>query len=132
MGIIKVGDDMNQKGFTLIELIATIALMVLMGILITNNLNSLFSNREEEDVADFKELLENAACTYIELSDPQIKAKKAVCKSSGCTVTTGVLITNSLLDEELKNPYTGEKITGLEVIKISYPNKEKTCVYEME
>ena len=123
---------MSQKGFTLIELIATIALMVLMGIIIANNLNSLFSNREEEDIADFKSLLEDAACTYIDLSDPQIKAKKATCKVSGCTVTTSVLITNSLLDEELKNPYTGEQITGLEVIKISYPNQEKTCVYEME
>ncbi len=44
----------NQKGFTLIELIATIALMVLMGLIIVNNLNSLFSSREEEDLADFK------------------------------------------------------------------------------
>lgn len=122
----------QRNGFTLIELIATIALMVLMGIIIANNLNSLFSNREEEDVADFKELLENAACTYIDLSDPQIKAKKETCKTSGCTVNTSVLISNSLLDEELKNPYTGEKLTGLEVIKITYPNHVKTCVYEME
>ncbi|MCI8467573.1 MAG: type II secretion system protein [Bacilli bacterium] len=122
----------NQKGFTLIELIATIALMVLMGLIIVNNLNSLFSSREEEDLADFKELLENAACTYIDLSDPQIKQKKQTCKVSGCTVTTNVLIQNSLLDEELKNPMTGRAITGLEVIKISYPNQEKTCVYEME
>ncbi|MCI8575614.1 MAG: type II secretion system protein [Bacilli bacterium] len=122
----------NQKGFTLIELIATIALMVLMGLIIVNNLNSLFSNREDEDVRDFKELLENAACTYIDLSDPLIKQKKQTCKSSGCTVTTNVLIQNSLLDEELKNPLTGKAITGTEIIKISYPNKEKTCVYEME
>lgn len=122
----------NQKGFTLIELIATIALMVLMGLIIVNNLNSLFSSREEADLADFKVLLENAACTYIDLSDPQIKQKKQTCKVSGCTVTTNVLIQNSLLDEELKNPMTGRAITGLEVIKISYPNQEKTCVYEME
>ncbi len=122
----------KRNGFTLIELIATVALMVLMGLIIANNLNSLFSNREDEDVNDFKELLENAACTYIDLSDPQIKQKKEVCKASGCTVTTSVLITNSLLDEELKNPLTGEAITGSEIIKISYPNHEKTCVYEME
>jgi prepilin-type N-terminal cleavage/methylation domain-containing protein len=122
----------KQNGFTLIELIATIALMVLMGLIIVNNLNSLFSSREDEDVADFKELLQNAACTYIELSDPLIKQKKSICKASGCTVTTNVLIQNSLLDEELKNPMTGKVITGLEVIKISYPNQEKTCVYEME
>lgn len=122
----------KRNGFTLIELIATIALMVLMGAIIVNNLNSLFSSREEEDVSDFKELLESAACTYIDLSDPQIKQKKESCKTSGCTVTTSILITNSLLDEDLKNPMTGEKITGSEVIKISYPDHEKTCVYEME
>lgn len=122
----------KKNGFTLIELVATIALMVLMGVIIANNLNSLFSSREEEDVTDFKELLESAACTYIDLSDPQIKLKKETCKTSGCTVTTSVLITNSLLDEDMKNPLTGAKITGSEVIKISYPNGEKTCVYEME
>ena len=122
----------NRNGFTLIELLVTIGLMVLLGVLIVNNLTSIFSRREDENVTDFEETLKSAACTYIDLSDPQIKQKKQTCKVSGCTVTTNVLIQNSLLDEELKNPMTGRAITGLEVIKISYPNQEKTCVYEME
>ncbi|MCI8394555.1 MAG: type II secretion system protein [Bacilli bacterium] len=121
----------NKNGFTLIELIATIGLMVLMGIVITNNLSSLFSQQEDDEIESFQEVLESAACTYIDLSDPQIKQKKATCKTNGCSVTASILITNGLLDEDLINPLTGKKITGSEVIQIAYPNKEKTCTYHV-
>ena len=123
---------MKKNGFTLIELIATIGLMVLMGFIVVNNLSSIFSQREDEDIADFKQMLEDAACTYIELSDPSIKQKKETCKKSGCNVSTNVLISNGLLGEDLKNPMTGKKITGSELIKIRYVNLEKTCIYEVE
>ena len=123
---------MKKNGFTLIELIATIGLMVLMGFIVVNNLSSIFSQREDEDIADFKQMLEDAACTYIELSDPSIKQKKETSKKSGCNVSTNVLISNGLLGEDLKNPMTGKKITGSELIKIRYVNLEKTCIYEVE
>lgn len=127
-----VGMTMNKKGFTLIELIATIGLMVLMGIIIANNITSIFSKQEDADIENFKSTLESAACVYIDLSDPSIKAKKEVCKSSGCTVTTNVLIQNGLLDEKLKNPYNKKKILGTEVISIKYISGEKTCTYSLE
>jgi len=124
-----VSNMKQANGFTLIELIVTIGLMVLMGIIIANNLNSLFGKREDENLADFKAVLEDAACTYIDLSDPQIKAKKETCKASGCSVTTSILIMNGLLDEDYVNPSTGQAITGSEVISISYVNQEKKCTY---
>ncbi len=121
-----------KNGFTLIELIATIGLMVLMGYIVINNLSSIFTMREDEDIADFKQMLEDAACTYIELSDPSIKQKKEVCKNTGCSVSTSLLISNGLLDEDLRNPRTGKSITGSEVIQIRYVDFEKTCTYEVE
>jgi len=121
----------KKNGFTLIELIVTIGLMVLMGVMVANNLTSLFSRREDENVTDFQNLLQDAACIYIDLSDPQIKSKKATCKSSGCTVTTAVLIENGLLDEKEINPLTKEPIQGSEQIRIAYPNGEKTCTYDI-
>ena len=117
--------------FTLIELIVTIGLMVLMSVMIANNLTSIFTQREEEDITDFKVTLEEAACLYIDLSDPEIKIKKNTCKSSGCYVTTAVLWQNGLLDEELMNPLTGQKITGSERITIQYQSGEKKCTFNV-
>lgn len=123
----------EQNGFTLIELIATIGLMVLMGILIANNLSSIFSKREDENIRDFEEHLQTAACTYIELSDPTIKSLKEECKApSGCIVKSGDLIDNGLLEEEYFNPLTKEQITRYEEIKISYVDGEKICTYHAE
>ncbi len=122
----------NRNGFTLIELLVTIGLMVLLGVLIVNNLTSIFSRREDENVTDFEETLKSAACTYIDLSDPEIKVKKETCKTNGCTVTTSVLILNGLLDENFINPLTKKSITGSETISITYPSGEKTCTYHAE
>ncbi len=120
---------MKKNGFTLIELVTTIGLMVLMGLIIVNNINAIFSNQEDVELDDFKRIVEDAACTYIDLSDPEIVQKKNECKVSGCTVTTHMLISNGLLDDDLVNPWTNKPITGSEVIEISYPNYEKTCTY---
>lgn len=122
----------RKDGFTLIELIITIGLMVLMGVLVANNLTSLFSRQEDASIDDFKTEIEEAACVYIDLSDPAIKSKKAECKSHGCTVSIGSLIQNGLLDENRINPLTKEKISNLDVVKINYVNGEKTCTYDME
>lgn len=120
----------EKNGFTLIELLATISLMVLAGVVIVNNLSSLFSRQEDNNVEAFETLLEDAACTYIELSDPTIKEKKAECKESGCTILTSDLILNGLLEEDYENPVTNASITGLEKIQISYENGEKKCEYD--
>ncbi len=122
----------NQNGFTLIELLVTIGLMVLVGVLVANNLTSIFSKREDENISDFEETLITAACTYIDLSDPEIKLKKEECKKDGCTVNTSVLVLNGLLEEDLINPLTKKSITGSETISIHYPSGEKTCTYHAE
>ncbi len=121
----------RKNGFTLIELIVTIGLMVLIGVVIANNLTSVFSHREDENISDFQNMLQDAACLYIDLSDPEIKNLKATCKSNGCTVKTGKLIENGLLDENEVNPLTKQKINGLESITIRYINGEKICTYNV-
>lgn len=121
---------MKKNGFTLIELIATIGLMVLMGILIVSNMSAVFSKREDENWNEFKNELEEAACLYIDLSNPESKTKKEQCKSSTCYVNTFTLIQNGLLDEDVKNPNTKQVINGSERVKIQYINGEKICTYE--
>ena len=60
---------MNKKGFTLIELIITIGVMVLVGLVIVTNMTGLFSKNEDQDYENFRKKIENAACIYAE-KDP--------------------------------------------------------------
>lgn len=120
---------MNKSGFTLVELIVTIGLMVLLGLVIVSNLSSNLTKEQDKQYELFKSTLENAACTYIELSTN--KSLKNTCKSSGCNVSIGDLYDNQLIqDEDLKNPKTDEGINLTKVIKITYVDGVKTCVYQ--
>ncbi len=122
---------MDKKGFTLIELVTTIGLMVLMGVIIVNNITALYSNQEEATYQDFRKQLENAACTYIDLSDNEIKQLKSTCRTSGCDVAVKTLIERGLLDEDVEDPWTGDIIGNEELhVHISYPDKEKTCEFQ--
>lgn len=123
---------MKKKGFTLIEVIVTIGLLVLVGVLIASNMSAVFSNQEEKNMEDFKKNLEEAACVYIDLSDLGIKEEKNKCKSNtnGCLINTNVLINKGLLDEEYKNPQTGKSLKdhGYD-IQIKYDYGEKKCIF---
>lgn len=120
----------NQKGFTLVELLVTIGLMIVIGVIIAGNLSSLFSRQEDESIEEFENTLAEAACVYIDLSEPSIKEQKKTCKNDGiCKVRSRPLIDNGLLEEDFINPITKKKITGQEEIEIRYENGEKICTY---
>lgn len=117
----------EKNGFTLIEVLITIALMVMAGVVIANNLTSMFSKQEDTNLEDFKNTLESAACVYIDLSNPEAKTLKDTCKKNGCTLNTRTLIENGLIEDDLVNPLDGKAIDGSEIIKIFYDNGEKKC-----
>ena len=56
----------NNKGFKLIEIIVTIGIMALIGIVIATNMTGLLSEQNDEDYENFKRTLENSACIYVE------------------------------------------------------------------
>jgi len=118
-------DDMKNKGFTLIELIITIALMALVGIVISTNMVGLFSNEEDTEYENFIKEIEDAACVYIETT-----GTKTTCRqNNGCKVTTNELISKGYIDEDLKDPTTNELVKGNDnySVNITWVNNEKTC-----
>lgn len=118
---------MNKKGFTLIELIVVISIMVAIGLVIATNMSALFSKSEEETYINFKKKIEDAACIYIERNDK--KDLKQSCRVSSCNIKTKDLIESGLLEANLKDPNTGKMVKDsnkYEVV-IKWEDYEKKC-----
>ena len=103
---------MKKKGFTLIELIITIGVMVLVGLVIVTNMTGLFSKNEDQDYENFRKKIENAACIYAEKD--VWKENKNKCKNhtsgANCVITITTLIKAGLIEESLKDPNTGNYV----------------------
>ena len=118
-----------KKGFTMIELIITIVLITILGLVIVMNMGSNLSKNQEKQYEEFKHTLENAACVYIDLN--VAKNLKNTCKTNKtCQVSVSNLLSNGLIEEQdLKDPTTNEKIAESTSIKITYNNGKKECKY---
>lgn len=117
-----------KKGFTLIELIITIGLLAVIGTVISTNILGTLDKQQENTYNNFKETLENAACTYVE-SNEYIKNNDRCSKSNGCTVTISKLLDKGLIeDNDLINPKTQKKLVAASsTIEVSYHENQKKC-----
>lgn len=116
----------NNKGFTLIELIATIGIMLLIGLVIINNMSGILSKQQDQEYESFKKKLEDGACIYVEL-DQELRDK---CKTNGCTIAVQDLIENGYIEDNLKDPSTGKLIIsnpGNYEVNVRWDNYIKTC-----
>lgn len=134
---------LNNKGFTLVELLVTIALIGLAGTIIMVNMSGIQSNTDENQISKFKSKLTTAACLYIDKGQvvdnlsldttttnlklgnstsnctSSIKSREA-CKnnSNGCYVCLSTIIQEGLIDENLMDPETNVKASGETNIKV--------------
>lgn len=100
---------MKNKGFTLIEMIVTIALLGFVGIVLSMNMIKLINDQKEEKKAEVKTLIEEAACTYAIMEDAY-------------SVTGATLISEGLIDEIIN----GYEIKDYQVT-ITFYNGERKC-----
>lgn len=116
---------MNNKGFTLVELIITLSLIILMGLVITANMSGMFSKEEDKSVEKFKKQLEDAACVLVEDSSYHSRC------TSGCTISMNDLIINGLIDEDLKDPRNNIKVKDSTYkVTVEWNNHVKSCVFK--
>lgn len=119
----------KKKGFTLVELIVTIGLMALIGVVIAMNMSGLFSKQNDEEYENFKKRIEDSACIYVETKWSSTKRQN--CKTNNnCEITINELITEGYIEDNLKDPSTGDKIienAEKYKVKISWINSVKTC-----
>ena len=113
----------KKDGFTLIELIAVIAIMAALSVVVGLNINKMMKNQNESDIKNYKETVQNAACVYAEnngiFSNP-----------NNPPITPRFLVDNGLLSKNLKNPETNK--TAFEdytIIKVTFKDNQRICTY---
>ena len=119
----------NNKGFTLIELIATIGIMILIGIVIVNNMSGLLSEQNDAEYNNFKKNLEESACIYVE-TKWEVDERSNCKRNNNCSISIDNLITSGLIDEDLKDPTTEEYIRENQEkykIDVRWVDNVKTC-----
>ena len=116
---------MNNKGFTLMEIIIVIALLATLSVVMGLNMTNTMKNQKEKEKEEYKEKITNAACVYADLDD--------TCRNNGsCLISISTLIENGLLDKTIVNPYSSNKETvekDTHKVKFSKKNNAKVCEY---
>ncbi len=116
---------MNNKGFTLIEIIIVIAILGTLGVLITLNLSNTLNNAKDDECNSFVEEIERTACVYVGLSNKKIECTREKCEP----VTLKLLIEEGMIDEGI-NPCTKEDIDLNDTVTVSWNDEgEKVCKY---
>ena len=118
---------MNKKGFTLIEVIVSIVLLAIIGVVIGISLNKTLKNRNEISYSEFVEKVKSSAMLYVNNTSDIINSLNEV---SFKIIKVKDLIDNGYLKENTQNPDTGEKINLSDKVKVSYnSDKELTIEY---
>lgn len=113
---------MNKKGFTLIEILATITIIGIIATIASINILQILETKNIENTKNKEDIMRKAACIYIELNEN--KHLKEKCLTTGCEISTDTLIAKGLLDEE--------EITENQIIQITKENNEKKCQIKKE
>ena len=105
----------NKKGFTLVEIIAVIALIaVIVGIFIVNLVGK---NDPKENNKDTVKQILSAADAYVSANRSEIE--KLYEGYNFVDITIGDLKNNGLLSEDITNKETNEKYKDEEVVRVT-------------
>ncbi len=123
--IIILGDDM-KKGFTLLELLAVIAVIALIGGVSISMFSTSTDTSSEEDLANkFKEIQE-AAIVYVDLNDSWLSS---FTNGNEIYVRLGELQNTNYISGNIKDPLTGTDFPSDYLIKIYKVNPEESNSY---
>ena len=103
----------HKKGFTLVELMATIGLLAIMSLVIGVNITSILKTSKQNEEDFNKKQIEKAACVYY--------SSEELNPSGSTNITVKNLIKSGLLDETYQTE--NGKIT------ITVNDNEKICSY---
>ena len=119
---------MNKKGFTLIELIVTIGIMILVGLVIVTNMSGILSKQNDAEYESFKKNIEDSACIYVETQPNESSYSKNNCRNNGgCNIPIKNLIETGLIEDNLKDPTTGNVIDRNKTVSVKWVDNVKTC-----
>ena len=118
----------TKKGFTLVELLVTIILLGVVATVIIFNVTNVSKNSKKTEYERFVASIKSSASLYADMN-PEAFQDLYVNKSF-IYITVGDLINSGLVDEKIKNPYTGENAGNDELIKVSLDTTSEALTFE--
>lgn len=118
----------KKKGFTLVELLVTIILLGVIGAIIIYNMTSVSNNSKENEYERFVAKVKSAASVYAD-TFPDVFNELYVSKAY-IYITVEDLVSNGLLDEDLLNPFTNQKIGLDEIVKANLDSTNGALTFE--
>lgn len=118
----------KKKGFTLVELLVTIILLGVIGAIIIYNMTSVSQNSKENEYERFVAKVKSAASVYAD-TYPDVFNELYVSKAY-IYINIEDLVSNGLLDEDLTNPFTNQKIGLDEIIKANLDSTNGALTFE--
>lgn len=109
---------MNKKGFTLVEIIVSVALLALIGVIVGISLNSTIKKQQISSYEEYVEKVKSSALLYINNTPSIINELNA--NYSYKILEARDVISNGYLNENLIDPSTKEKINRNDKIKAYY------------
>ena len=121
----------NKKGFTLIEIIVSIALLAIIGVALGVSLNRSYKASSETSYKEFIQKIKSSALLYVNNTPTIINDLNGVYSYKILSVKE--LVENGFINSNLKNPNTRENINPDDLIKVYYnENKELIIDYPYE
>lgn len=116
---------MNNKGFTLIEILVVVAILGMLGVVVTISLGSTLENVKQKECDAFIEEIESGACVYASLSNKLIE-----CNIENCSpIPLEILVQEGMIKSE-KDACTGGNINLKETVSVIWNKRgEKYCTY---
>jgi len=108
---------MKKNGFTLIELIITIALIMAIALLVVPKVQNIIDDNKEKAHQSMIESIEDAAEAYVYLNTNEVNNQ--ILENGYVEVSILTLQVNDLLSTDLKNPITDEILDNSIVVRIT-------------
>lgn len=106
-----------KKGFTLVELIITVSLIVLIGFIAVPGVRNLISDSKQKAYDSMVNTIEDAAKSYTYLNSSDVDV--TIAANGYADVTILVLQQNGLLKTELIDPLTNSSVSTSTVVRIT-------------
>lgn len=109
-----------KKGFTLVELLAVIAILSIVLSLVVVNTNYFLNQRKEKDYSNITDIIKKNTDVLINTNnDIYIKVNNKLSSLDTCKISYQILIDNNLMDKDTINPKTNKIINTDSYIKVT-------------
>ena len=113
--IIILGENMNKNGFTLLEILAVVALIAIIGATTITLFSRSTIDSANEDLANKYKQIQQAAIVYVDLNESWLSAFTT---NNEIYVKLGELQGTNYVSADIVNPITGEKFPSSYMVKI--------------